>query len=99
MKPTQFKESNATLTAPQQEYSTDVDAVQPLNIWSNGEQCVSCWKMSWGERLSVLFRGKVWLLVLSGQTQPPVALSITKKFFYEVERIPGNPIPQPSRDI
>lgn len=45
---------------------------QSLPVWSDGNQCVSCWKASFKERLLVLFTGKVWLGVLSGKTQPPV---------------------------
>lgn len=48
---------------------------QSLHVWSDGKQCVSCWKLSFKERLNVLFNGKVWLGVLSGKSQPPVFLS------------------------
>jgi len=39
--------------------------------------------MSWRERFSALFFGKVWLSVYSGQTQPPVWLMATKEIFKE----------------
>lgn len=45
---------------------------QSLPVWSDGKQCVSCWKPTFKERLNILFTGKVWLGVLSGKTQPPV---------------------------
>lgn len=48
---------------------------QSLPVWSDGKQCVSCWKPTFKERLNILFGGKVWLGVLSGKTQPPVFIS------------------------
>ncbi|NDV63774.1 hypothetical protein D0T60_00675 [Bacteroides sp. 224] len=47
----------------------------PLHVWSDGTQCVSCWKPSFIERLKILFTGKIWLGVVSGITQPPVYVS------------------------
>ena len=86
MKPTKFDEANKNLTGSREGYSEQVEAVDPLPIFTNGEQCISLWKMSWRERFSALFFGKVWLAVLSGESQPPVALFATKVYF-ERERI------------
>lgn len=52
-----------------------------LHYWSDGEQCVSCWKPTLKERLSILINGKVWLGVKSGKTQPPVFVSGEKSIF------------------
>lgn len=72
MKPTDFKQSTKVLQRP----STMAESeCQSLPVWSDGKQCVSCWKLSFKERIKVLFHGKVWLGVLSGKTQPPVFLS------------------------
>jgi hypothetical protein len=39
--------------------------------------CLSCWGMSWRERLHALIFGRVWVWVISGsETQPPIALSV-----------------------
>ena len=46
-----------------------------LPYWSDGTQCVSCWRPTLKERLSILVNGKVWLGVKSGRTQPPVFVS------------------------
>ncbi|WP_231381868.1 hypothetical protein [Bacteroides pyogenes] len=51
-----------------------------LHVWSDGNQCVSCWEPTFKERLNILFGGKVWLGVLSGKTQPPVFVSGTRVF-------------------
>ena len=42
-------------------------------------------KLNWKQRFSALIFGKVWLSVLSGQTQPPVWLDCTKSVFINVE--------------
>lgn len=47
---------------------------------SDGQPCfVSCWKMTWKERLQALFAGRVWLGVL-GSGHPPVWVAVTVPF-------------------
>lgn len=72
MKPIDFKQSTKVL-----QRSSDMtdDECAALPVWSDGMQCVSCWKLSLSERISLVFGGKVWLGVASGSTQPPVFLS------------------------
>lgn len=72
MKPVDFKESTKVLTKPSQMSDSECGS---LPVWSDTKQCISCWKMSFWERMACLFTGKVWLSVLSGTTQPPVAVS------------------------
>jgi hypothetical protein len=84
MKPVQFRYSNRTLQPSGKEYSSNVTGVDPLPVWTDGEQCVSCWQMSLRERLSALLFGRVWLAVLSGRTQPPVCLQVTRNYLKEV---------------
>lgn len=71
MTPEDFPEANRTLTweGP------------PLRVWTNEHYCISRWRMSWRERLSALFLGRVWLSMLSGGTQPPVSLSAERSVF------------------
>ncbi len=38
--------------------------------------CISCWSVSWKERLWILFGKKVFLHVVSGNSQPAVALEL-----------------------
>jgi hypothetical protein len=54
-----------------------------LPVFTDGEQCVSLWSMSLRERLSALFFGRVWVMVLSGTTQPPIAISAERSIFEE----------------
>lgn len=72
MKPIDFKQSTKVLQKPST--MTDNECAS-LHVWSDGNQCVSCWKPTFKERLNILFGGKVWLGVLSGGTQPPVFVS------------------------
>lgn len=46
----------------------------PLTIYTDGKMCVSLWELSEEEKQSILANGKIWLLVHSGNTQPPVLL-------------------------
>ena len=83
MTPSQFKHANKTLQPSGKEYSENVNSVQPLPVWTDGEQCVSCWQMSWRERLSALIFGRVWLAVLTGSTQPPAYVVASKEYLKE----------------
>ena len=78
MKPTVFEESNVRLLKP--ESMTDEECGS-LDVYTDGEKCISCWEMSFKERLSALIFGKVWLIVISGKTQPPVWLGCRKTVF------------------
>lgn len=80
MEPQKFEEANRNLLKPQG--MTDEECGS-LPIWTDGKECISCWKMTWRERLSALFFGKVWLSVYSGQTQPPVWLRAERQIFKE----------------
>ncbi len=64
-----FPQSTKTLARPQ---GTTEEECGPLNVYSDGEYCVSCWQPDWKDRWRLLFGGKVWLWVWSGFTQPPV---------------------------
>lgn len=70
MKPIKFKEATKVLQKP----STMTDAeCASLHVWTDGKECVSCWKPTIKERVRILFGGKIYLGILSGcSTQPPV---------------------------
>ena len=55
-----------------------------LKVYTDGEVCISCWKLSLKERVKALLYGRVWLGILSGHTQPPVWLDCDKTVFKEV---------------
>lgn len=78
MEPMKFEQANKNLLKPAN--MTDEECGS-LPVFTDGKQCISCWKMTWRERLSALFFGKVWLSVYFGQTQPPVWLMAAKEIF------------------
>lgn len=78
MEPMKFEQANKNLLKPQG--MTDEECGS-LPVFSDGQQCISLWKMTWRERLSALFFGKIWLSVYSGQTQPPVWLMAANEIF------------------
>ncbi len=78
MQPIDFPQSNKRLLKP--EGMTDEEC-GPLPIVTDGQVCVSLWKVGWQERISVLLFGRVWLFVWSGQTQPPVSLEGKRDIF------------------
>lgn len=78
MKPVKFKEANKNLLKP--DSMTDEEC-SSLWVYTDGAECVSCWRLTFKERLFALLFGKVWLSVLSGYTQPPVWLACSKTVF------------------
>lgn len=71
MEPTNFPQANKVLTKPQ---DMTEEECGDLRVWSDGTTCVSLWKPTFRERLSILVFGNVWLHIVSGYTQPPVAV-------------------------
>ena len=80
MEPLYFSQATKVLEAP--EGMTDKEC-GILPVFTDGEQCVSLWGMSLRERLSALFFGRVWVLILSGSTQPPIAINVERSIFEE----------------
>lgn len=78
MKPIEFKQANKNLLKP--DSMTDEEC-SSLWVYTDGRQCMSCWKLSFKQRLSALIFGKVWMSILSGSTQPPVWLDCTREVF------------------
>lgn len=71
MKPIDFPQSTKVLQKPEEMLDTEC---KPLPVWSDGKECVSCWRPTFKERLNILVSGKVWLSVC-GRTQPPVYIT------------------------
>lgn len=93
MEPINFPQANRKLGKPVG--MTDKEC-GPLPIFNDGVYCTSCWQMTWRERFSAFFFGKVWLSVMSGQTQPPVSLEVKKTIFVEVGQ--GDPAPTENKE-
>lgn len=74
MKPIKFKEQNITFAENQPEY-------QPLPAFKDRDGVViSCWQMSFKERMKVLFTGKIWLLLMSfNKPLTPSLIVVNKK--------------------
>lgn len=83
MKPIDFKESTKVLARPA---TMNDEECGSLPVWSDGKQCVSCWKPSLAERLRILLGGNIWLGVLYGRTQPPVFVTAESVFAKTTKR-------------
>lgn len=76
MKPIKFKESNKTLLTPK---NIAGSKCLPLPVFSDGTDRVSCWRVTFLERLKILFTGKIWLVVL-GRTHSPLYIDANCPF-------------------
>ena len=78
MTPIGFDEANKNLIPPA---GTPEGEMGDLPVWTDGRECVSLWRPSLRERISILLFGRVWLRVLSGETQPPVDITARRTLF------------------
>ena len=78
MSPIKFKEANKNLSKPS---SMTDEECGPLWVFNDNDQCISCWKLSFKERVKALFFGNIWIGILSGVTQPPIWLDCKKTVF------------------
>lgn len=75
MTPKKFKEANITFAKDQPEY-------QPLPAFKNDSpqgEVITCWRLSFRERLRVLFKGEIWLSLLSFNEPLTPSFMTTKK--------------------
>ena len=87
MKPINFKESNLVLIHPAD--MTDEEC-KSLHVWSNGQTCVSVWNTSLFNRIKFIFINRLYLIIRSGPSQPPVRLTFDSPLI--TEPIPNIPI-------
>jgi len=74
MKPIEFKGQTDIYAKNQPQYGN-----LPVRKYSDG-QCISCWKLSFFERVKVLFQGKIWLNLHSfNKPLTPSYLTVKKK--------------------
>lgn len=79
--PTTFPEANSTLRGgPASTYGTQHDVLDlPTYRYDGG--IISCWRLSWRERLLALWHGRVWLHVVTRTTHPPIAVMVERSVF------------------
>lgn len=78
MEPKEFKEATVELKKPQ----SMKDECGSLFVHQTEDgQCISLWHTTFWDRLKFLFHGKLWVGILSGKSQPPIWLDMTKTVF------------------
>lgn len=65
IKPIDFKQANKEITG--------ANGIGDLPVHDDGVSMVSCWQISFRERLKILFRGRVYVAIL-GDLHPPIWL-------------------------
>lgn len=78
MDPIAFPQANKELLPPT---GMTEEECGRLPVHTDGSICLSCWRPTLRERLSILLFGNVWLYIYSGATQPPVSLSGQRTVF------------------
>lgn len=75
MTPKQFKESNVTFAKHQPDY-------QQLPAFRNDSpqgEVITCWNLTFRERLRILFKGEIWLSLLTFNKPLTPSFITTKK--------------------
>ena len=81
MKPIKFKYCNVVYAENQSEYQ-DLPA---LKLETDNGEVISCWKLSFKERLIILFTGKMWLSLLSfNKPLTPSFLTVKRKEVFTI---------------
>jgi len=79
MKPIEFKDRNVVFAKDQTEY----EPLPALRLNTPEGEVISCWKMSFKERIKVLFTGRIWLSLMSfNKPLTPSYLSVNRKDVY-----------------
>lgn len=82
LNPIKFPEANKNLLKPSSMIDEECSS---LWVYSDGCECISCWKLSFAQRIKALLFGRIWLSVLSGHTQPPVWIDCDRTVFVNQE--------------
>lgn len=73
MKSIKFKECNKVYAENQPEYIT-------MDVLDDGKYVVSCWEISFIEKIRILFTGKIWLsLLMFGNPLTPSFMTAKKR--------------------
>lgn len=81
MKPVTFPDVTVTLAKDQPPYV-------PLPAFMDEEQTITCWQVSWRERMQLLVTGRLWLAQLNfGRPLQPQLPSVKSPFDHPAEAI------------
>lgn len=75
MKPIKFKECNVNFAENQDEYNT----LPAYKDNSPQGEVITCWKLTFRERLRILIKGEIWLSLLSFNKPLTPSFLTTKK--------------------
>ena len=81
MKPIPFPEQTKILAPLKSRNAKQLGGCVDLPVALYNGQVISCWKLSWKERFKMLLCGKLWVFVVSGETQPPIGFHVGKTVF------------------
>lgn len=86
MKPIKFAEANKNLLKPSS--MTDAEC-RSLWVYTDGRECVSCWKLTWAQRIKALLFGRIWLSVAKRKRQVETAEVTLEALREKLERENG----------
>lgn len=83
MKAVKFKEQNCTFAENQPEYTP----LPALKLNTEIQEVISCWKLSFVERIQVLILGRIWLsLATFGKPLTPSFMATRKSKVFSITK-------------
>jgi len=81
MKPVEFKHQNVVFAKDQPEYQP----LPALKLDTPQGEVVSCWKMTWKEKLKFLITGKIWVTLMSfNKPLTPSLITVHRKEVFSI---------------
>lgn len=84
MKPVEFKQQNCIIAKNQKQYLQ----LPSFQDGVHGGRTISCWKLSFSERIKILFYGKIWDYRLNfDKPLQPIKILVDNPFNMKMEKI------------
>ena len=81
MKPIEFKHQNIVFAENQEDYIS----LPALKLDTPNGEVITCWKLSFKERVKLLFTGRIWLSILAfNKPLSPSFMAVNRKEVYSV---------------
>lgn len=79
MKPIKFEDANVTFAQGQRDYIP----LPALALETPEKHVITCWKLSWKERIIVMFTGRLWMsqLTFGNRLQPILPVTDRRELY------------------
>lgn len=91
MRPIRFPQQNMVISKPKKYDESKYGPCPDLLIYNDGNISVTGWRLTWKERIKMIFGNPMWIILISGNSQPPMQLQMDNPFVDETLEKPIDP--------